>query len=130
MSDSISDFITIIRNAYRARKPGCTGKYSKLHLSIAHILQKEGYLRKVAESTDSKGHPAISLTLKYVDEVPALTGIRRWSKPGRRLYYKCDEIPRVLGGLGVGILTTPQGVLPDREARRQNLGGEMICTVW
>ena len=130
MSDSISDFITIIRNASRARKPNCTGKHSKLHLSIARILQKEGYLRKVAESTNSKGHPAITLTLKYVDEVPALTGIRRWSKPGRRLYYKCDEIPRVLGGLGVGILTTSRGLLADREARRQNLGGELICTVW
>ena len=130
MSDSISDFITIIRNAYRARKPGCTGKYSNLHLSIARILQKEGYLRKVTETTDGKGHPAITVTLKYVDEVPALTGIRRWSKPGRRLYYKCDEIPRVLGGLGVGILTTSRGLLADREARRQNLGGELICTVW
>ncbi len=130
MSDSISNFITIIRNASSARKPECTGKHSKLHLSIAQILKKEGYVREVTESTDSQGHPILSVTLKYVDEVPAVTGIRRWSKPGRRLYYKCNDIPRVLGGLGVGILTTSQGVLPDREARRQNLGGEMICTVW
>ena len=130
MSDTISDFITIIRNAYRARKPTCTGRSSKLHRSIARILKSEGYIRDVSKTTDSKGYPAISVTLKYVDEVPALTGIRRWSKPGRRLYYGHDEIPRVLGGLGVGILTTSQGIMPDREARRRKIGGEMICTVW
>ncbi len=130
MSDSISNFITIVRNAYRSRKATCSGRHSKLHRSIAQILKSEGYVKDVGEETDSDGHPRISVTLKYVDEIPALTGIQRWSKPGRRLYYGYDEIPRVLGGLGVGILTTSQGIMPDREARRRKLGGEMICTVW
>ncbi len=130
MSDSISDFITIIRNASRSRKPSCVGRHSKLNMNICEVLQKEGYVREFSKTTDIKGHPTIALNLKYVDETPALTGIRRWSKPGRRLYYKCNEIPKVLGGLGVGILTTSQGILADRDARRRNLGGEMICTVW
>lgn len=130
MSDSISDFITVIRNAYRSRKESCTGKYSKLHLHIAEILKEEGFIRDVAESEDSKGHKTITITLKYVDEAPALTGIKRWSKSGRRLYYQYGDIPRILGGLGVGILTTSKGVMNDRQARRRKVGGEMICTVW
>lgn len=130
MSDNISDFITIIRNAYKAKKETCTGKYSKLHLSIAHILLQEGFIREVRESLDERGHKQIELVLKYVDETPALTGIQRHSKPGRRLYYGHDAIPRVLGGLGTGILTTNKGIMRDRDARRQKVGGEMLCTVW
>ena len=76
------------------------------------------------------GKASLRLTLKYVDEVPALTGIKRVSKPGRRMYFQSREIPRTLGGLGVGILTTSRGVLKDRDARKQNVGGEMICAIW
>lgn len=130
MSDTISDFLTIIRNAYRSRKDQCTAKYSKMHWAIAQILREEGFVRDVAESEDARGHKCISITLKYVDEVPALTGIQRHSTPGRRLYYSHDSIPRVLGGLGVAILTTSKGVMNDRTARRQKVGGEMVCTVW
>lgn len=130
MSDTISDFLTIIRNAYRARKESCNARYSRMHWNIAQILKNEGYVREVQEGSDSRGHKTIVVTLKYVDEVPALTGIQRHSTPGRRLYYKYDSIPRVLGGLGVGILTTSRGVLNDRDARRQKVGGEMVCTVW
>lgn len=130
MSDTISDFITIIRNAYRARKESCTARYSRMHWSIAQILKQEGFVSEVRESSDAKGHKSIEILLKYVDEVPALTGIQRQSTPGRRLYYSYNEIPRVLGGLGVGILTTSKGVMNDRNARREKVGGEMVCSVW
>jgi small subunit ribosomal protein S8 len=130
MSDTISDFITIIRNAYGARKETCTAQYSKMHWSIAQILKQEGFIREVGEQQADNGHKVIEITLKYVDEVPALTGIQRHSTPGRRLYYRYDRIPRVLGGLGVGILTTSKGIINDRTARREKLGGELVCTVW
>ena len=129
MSDPISDFLTVIRNAYSAGKETCDTRYSKIHERIAHILQEEGYLRAV-EKQDNDGKPVLHLTLKYVDEVPALTGIKRVSTPGRRLYFQSGDIPRTLGGLGVGILTTSHGLLRDRDARRQNIGGEMICAIW
>jgi small subunit ribosomal protein S8 len=129
MSDPISDFLTIIRNAYRASKPSCVTRYSKIHLRIAQILEDEGYLAGVKE-IEVGGLPALHLDLKYVDEVPAVTGIKRVSTPGRRLYFQSKEIPKTLGGLGVGILTTSQGILKDRDARRGNIGGEMICAIW
>ncbi|MFP4281676.1 MAG: 30S ribosomal protein S8 [Opitutales bacterium] len=130
MSDNISDFLTIIRNAYSARKDTCTAKYSKLHRAIAEILKEEGYIRAVGEAEDDNGHKCLLIELKYVDDAPALSGIKRVSRPGRRLYYQSREIPRTLGGLGVGILTTSRGVLRDRDARQQNVGGELICSVW
>lgn len=130
MSDTISDFLTIIRNAYRAHKDQCSAQYSKMHWSIAQILKQEGFVREVREGQDANGHKNIEIELKYVDEVPALTGIQRHSTPGRRLYYSYDKIPRVLGGLGVAILTTSKGIMNDRSARKQKVGGEMVCTVW
>ena len=130
MSDTISDFLTIIRNAYSASKEECVGRDSKMHKAIAEILKEEGYLRDVREGTDENGHKCLVLQLKYVDSAPALTGIRRVSRPGRRLYFQSTEIPRTLGGLGVGILTTSRGILRDRDARQQNVGGELICSVW
>lgn len=130
MSDTISDFLTIIRNAYRAGKPSCLGRYSKLHLSIANILKEEGYIRDVQVLTAENGLKQLEVTLKYVNDAPALTGIKRVSTPGRRLYFRSAEIPRTLGGLGISILTTSKGILRDREARQQNVGGEIICTVW
>ncbi|NDV62657.1 30S ribosomal protein S8 [Puniceicoccales bacterium CK1056] len=129
MSDPISNFLTVIRNAYRANKETCDTRYSKIHLSIAEILKEEGYLRNV-EKIDEDGKQYIRLSLKYVDETPAVTGIKRVSTPGRRLYFQSRDIPRTLGGLGVGILTTSRGILKDRDARRQNVGGEMICAIW
>lgn len=130
MSESISNFITIIRNASRARKDTCTAKFSKMHQSIAEILKREGYIAGFETGTDANGHKNLIITLKYVEEEPAITDIQRVSKPGRRLYYKAKDIPRVLGGLGTGILTTNRGVMRDRDARRANLGGEMVCAVW
>ena len=130
MSESISNFITIIRNASRARKDTCTAKFSKMHQSIAEILKREGYISEFGTGTDDNGHKNLVITLKYVDDEPAITDIQRVSKPGRRLYYKAKDIPRVLGGLGTGILTTNQGIMRDRDARRNNIGGEMVCAVW
>lgn len=129
MSDPISDFLTIIRNAYRAGKETCDTRYSKIQYSIAQILKEEGFLREV-EKVEEDGKAWIRLHLKYVDDTPALTGVRRVSRPGRRMYFQSRDIPRTLGGLGVGILTTSRGILKDRDARRQKVGGEMICAIW
>jgi small subunit ribosomal protein S8 len=129
MSDPISDFLTIIRNGYRAGKESCDTRYSKMHLRIAEILKDEGYLGEV-EKVEMDGKPLLRLHLKYVDDIPALTGVRRVSRPGCRFYYQAREIPRTLGGLGIGILTTSRGILKDRDARRHNVGGEMICAIW
>jgi len=129
MSDPISNFLTIIRNGYRAGKETCDTRYSKIHLRIAEILKEEGFLRDV-EKLDEDGKLSIRLHLKYVDETPAMTGLKRVSTPGRRMYFQSRDIPRTLGGLGVGILTTSRGILKDRDARKQNVGGEMICAIW
>lgn len=129
MSDPISDFLTIIRNAYRANKETCEARYSKIHLRIAEILKEEGYIQDV-EKVEADKRAYLRISLKYVNESPALTGIKRVSTPGRRLYFQSREIPRTLGGLGVGILTTSRGILKDRDARRENVGGEMICAIW
>lgn len=130
MSDTIADFLTVIRNNYMARRQQCRGRYTKVTVGISRILKEEGYLRDYRETQDDRGHKFIEINLKYVDETPAVTGIERVSRPGRRLYYKHDEIPRVLGGLGVGIVTTSQGVMNDRDARKRKLGGEMLARVW
>lgn len=130
MSDSISDFITIIRNASRAGKEQCEAKYSKLHWKIAKILQSNGFINQVKEGKDKNGFKNIQIALKYVDESSAITDIQRYSKSGRRLYYKSKDIPYVLDGLGIAILNTSQGVIKDKNARRNGIGGEVICTVW
>lgn len=130
MSDSISNFVTAIRNASTARKAECVTPYSKVRLAIAEILRSEGYILDVKEGTDDRGFKTIVMVMKYVDEQPALNDIQRHSKSGRRLYYGATEIPRTLGGLGVGILTTSKGIMRDRDARRENVGGELLCQVW
>lgn len=130
MSDTISDFLTVLRNAYKSGLENCAVRHSKMHLSIAAILKDEGYIRDVKEGQDERGHKNITLVLKYVDDTPAITGISRVSSPGRRVYFPARDIPRTLGGLGVSILTTSKGVMKDKDARRQNIGGELICSVW
>ena len=130
MADSISDFITNIRNASKAHNPSCDVKHSKLHWSMAEKLKSEGFIRDIQESKDKNAHNNITITLKYIDETPVITDIQRSSKPGRRIYYKANDIPKVLGGLGISILSTSKGILKDKEARRENVGGEVLCTVW
>jgi len=125
--DTIGDFLTVIRNASLAGKESCSVTYSKLRVGIARILKDEGYIK---DFRVNNGETSLEIDLKYVDEIPAITGLQRHSKPGRRLYCSYEDIPRVLGGLGVSILTTSRGILKDRDARRQKVGGEVVCKVW
>ncbi len=128
--DTIGDFLTIIRNASSAHKGSCTAQHSKMRAAIAAILKSEGYIHDFSEGQDEKGFKTLTLKLKFAGKTPAITGIQRHSTPGRRLYCGCKDIPRVLGGLGVAILTTPKGVMRARDAREQGVGGEFICKVW
>ena len=128
--DTIGDFLTIIRNGSLAKKDSCVTYFSKIREGIASILKDEGYIKDFAVTTDDKGRKFITVYLKYVQDAPALTGLSRVSKPGRRVYCGYRDIPRVLGGLGIAILTTSKGIMRAREARRSKLGGELICNVW
>lgn len=128
--DTIGDFLTTLRNAQRAGKDTCTVRFSKMRAGISGILRDEGYIHGFEIREEGPGHKFIDISLKYVDSEPAIVGIERYSRPGRRLYSKYTDIPRVLGGLGVAILTTSKGILRDRDARREKVGGEIICKVW
>ena len=128
--DTIGDFLTHIRNSSSAHKATCVTSYSKLRFDLATILKEEGYLLSVSEGKDDRGFKSLELKLKYVGNTPAITGIERHSTPGRRLYYGYRDIPRVLGGLGVAILTTSKGLMRARDARANGVGGELICKVW
>ena len=128
--DTIGDFLTTIRNASAARKEKTVTQHSKMRLALLKILKDEGYIADFAEGENAKGFKTLEITFKYVGDTPAITGIQRHSKPGRRLYYGTREIPRVLGGLGVAILTTSKGVMRAREARENGVGGELVCKVW
>jgi small subunit ribosomal protein S8 len=130
MTDPISDFLTHLRNASKAGLAQCVSPHSKLKESLAHILKAEGFVREVTTGTDENGHKTVVVTMKYVDNVPVLTGLKRSSTPGRRLYTGYADIPRVLNGLGIAIISTSKGLLKDQDARRQKLGGELVCTVW
>lgn len=130
MTDPISDFLTHLRNASKAGLAVCVSPHSKLKESLANILKNEGYVRDVATGTDDRGHKTVLVTMKYVDSAPVITGIKRSSTPGRRLYTGYTEIPRVLNGLGIAIVSTSKGLMKDQDARRNKLGGELVCTVW
>lgn len=130
MTDPISDFLTHLRNASKAGLAQCVSPHSKLKESLAGILKAEGYVRDVATGTDERGHKTLVVTMKYVDNAPVITGLKRTSTPGRRIYAGYSEIPRVLNGLGIAILSTSKGLMKDQDARRQKLGGELVCTVW
>lgn len=127
MNDPISDMLTRIRNAQNARKSNVSMPSSKFKLAIAKVLKDEGYIGDFQVTADAK--PTLSIALKYFQGKPVIDMIKRVSKPGFRVYKNADELPTVIGGLGVAILSTSQGVMPDREARRQNIGGEVICLV-
>lgn len=128
--DTIGDFLTIIRNANRAGKSSARTRFSKVKSGIAEILKAEGYISDYTVVEEGPGHKFIEMTMKYVNAQPAIVGIERYSKPGCRIYAKYNEVPKVLGGLGISILTTSRGILKDRDARRQKLGGEVLCKVW
>ena len=130
MTDPISDFLTHLRNASKAGLAVCVSPHSQLKESLAGILKAEGFIRDVTTGTDERGHKTVVVTMKYVDNAPVLTGLKRSSTPGRRLYTGYADIPRVLNGLGIAIISTSKGLLKDQDARRQKLGGELVCTVW
>ncbi len=130
MTDPVSDFLTRLRNASKARLETCVSPHSTLKEGLAAILKAEGYVTDVGTGTDENKHKTLIVTMKYVDGTPAITGIDRVSTPGRRLYFRSTEIPRVLNGMGIAILSTSKGLMKDQDCRRNKAGGELICNVW
>ena len=129
-SDFIGDFLTVLRNASRAHKDKISVLTSHLTTKVAEILQEEGFIQSVKVFSEGHKHFA-RIHLKYMQgRKPALQGIRRLSKPGLRRYVASTKIPRVQGGLGVAIVSTSKGLMTDRQARSQKVGGELLCTVW
>lgn len=128
MTDPIADMLTRIRNASLVHKHEVEVPYSKIKMSIASILLKHGYLAKVEEKKEK--HPYILLTLKYTGGQPAVSHIRRVSKPGHRFYVKNGDIENVLNGFGIAILSTPKGLLTNDEALEAKVGGELICEIY
>ena len=132
LTDPIADMLTRIRNANTAMHDEVRMPCSKQKVALAKILEKEGYIGgfAVAPSTSGPGD-VLTITMKYsADRHRTISGLRRISTPGLRIYRKSDAVPRVLGGLGVAVLSTSQGLLTDREARRRRVGGEILCNVW
>lgn len=130
MTDPISDFLTRLRNASKARQEECASPHSKLKEGIAAILKSEGYISDYKEGVDEQGHKTLIVKMKYVDGAPAISGLKRASTPGRRLYFGYSDIPRVLNGLGISIMSTSKGLMKDADCRRNKAGGELICNVW
>ncbi|HEX7469835.1 MAG TPA: 30S ribosomal protein S8 [Verrucomicrobiae bacterium] len=128
MTDPISDMLTRIRNANRALLPTVEVPHSTVKESIAHILKKEGYVAEVA--VEKNKFKTIKLKLKYQGKKSVIEGLKRISKPGLRRYVGAAEIPRVLNGMGVAVISTPEGVMTGSQARKKNIGGELICYVW
>lgn len=128
MTDPIADMLTRIRNAQRADKTTVTMPSSKLKVAIAKVLKDEGYIDGF-QVRQVGAHPTLELGLKYYAGRPVIEMIERVSRPGLRIYKSCQEIPKVMNGLGVAILSTPAGVITDRAARSRNVGGEVLCVV-
>jgi small subunit ribosomal protein S8 len=132
MTDPIADMLTRIRNGNTAMHDEVRMPSSKLKEALAAILKREGYIEgfDVADSIDRPGK-TLTIRMKYAqDRTRTISGIKRVSKPGLRVYAKADSLPRVLGGLGVAVVSTSQGLMTDREARKSRMGGEVLCFVW
>lgn len=129
ISDPIADFLTRLRNANRAQKHELLVPYSKMKAEIARLLKQEGYITNYELDTTGK-FPQIRVVNKIANRASAITGLKRVSRPGLRRYVGAQEVPRVLGGMGVSILSTPRGLLTGREAKKQNVGGELLAFVW
>ncbi len=132
-SDPIADMLTRIRNALVVGHPGVRVPSSKIKVAMAKILKNEGFIKDYYV-TNERPHPQLVIGLKYVGERkerhPVITGLKRVSKPGRRVYTRASEIPWVRSGMGIAILSTPKGVLTGQQARRLGVGGEVLCHVW
>ena len=129
VTDPIADLLARVRNAATAQKPEMFVPYSKIKAEIARILKDEGYITDYSVDTEA-AHPRIKITNKIANRASAITGLKRVSRPGLRRYVGAQEIPRVLGGMGVSILSTSRGILSGREAKKQNIGGELLAYVW
>lgn len=125
MSDPIADMLTTIRNALKVKKDTVSIPYSKIKFQIGKILKREGYISDI-----KKEDKVLSLELKYTKKIPTIEGLKRISKPGRRIYAKGKELPSVKNNLGIAIISTSSGLMTNKEARKKNLGGEIICEVW
>jgi small subunit ribosomal protein S8 len=129
MTDPISDFLTRIRNAASAGQQECFVPFSKMKSELSRILQEEGYLWSYEVDT-SAAHPRLKLKIKYAGKLPVVRNLTRISKPGLRKYVSCDEIPRVLGGLGISILSTSRGIMTGARAKKSKVGGELLAQIW
>ena len=134
MTDPIADMLTRIRNAMAVKKPEVVLPFSKVKLSIAEILKNTGYVSSVAKiekGAEGNTHEQLRIVLKYVGgKEPAISNLKRISKPGLRIYAGKGELPIVLNNLGIAIISTPQGMMTNKEAKKQNLGGEVICEIY
>lgn len=128
MTDPISDMLTRIRNAQKARKTSVSMPASKAKIAVANVLKDEGYITDYEVAGEGAGR-TLEVELKYFEGKPVIEKVERVSKPGLRIYRGKDELPKVLGGMGVAIVSTSQGVMSDREAREKGVGGEVICVV-
>ena len=130
LSDPLGDLLTRIRNAQRARHSSCIAPASKLRANVLEVLKREGFIRGYSAEEVRPGIAQVRIELKYNEGEPVIKEIQRVSKPGRRVYSKIKELPRVYAGLGISILSTPRGVLSDAEARAANVGGEVLARVF
>ena len=130
MNDPIGDMLTRIRNGQMRGKSTVSSPASKLRGWVLDVLADEGYIRGYEKTTDEKGHPALEISLKYYEGTPVIRELKRVSKPGRRVYMAVNDIPTVRQGLGVSIVSTSKGVMSDASARSNNVGGEVLCTVF
>ena len=130
MNDPIGDMLTRIRNSQMRGKSVVSTPASKLRGWVLDVLADEGYIRGYEKTTGENGHPAIEISLKYYEGTPVIRELKRVSKPGRRVYMGVNDIPQVRQGLGVSIVSTPKGVMSDANARSNNVGGEVLCTVF
>jgi small subunit ribosomal protein S8 len=130
ISDPLGDLLTRIRNGQRAKLQSVKSPSSRLRANVLTVLEREGYIRGFETAEVSPGISEIRIELKYHDGTPVIREITRVSKPGRRVYAKIKDLPRVYNGLGISILSTPQGVMSDAEARAANVGGEVLCQVF
>jgi small subunit ribosomal protein S8 len=130
MSDPLGDMLTRIRNAQRARQAVVSSPASKLRANVLEVLKREGYIRGYRRENIRPGVDELKIELKYADGEPVIREIARVSKPGRRIYSKIADLPRIYNGLGIAILSTPRGVMSDNEARAAKVGGEVLCRVF
>ena len=131
LTDTIADMLTRIRNGVAVQRSSVDVISSRINRAVVGVLQREGYIQDVRDVLDPRGHPALRVLLKYDnDGDPVISKIGRVSRPGRRVYRGVLEMPRVLNGLGISVVSTSQGVMSDREARTAGVGGEILCEIW